>query len=212
MIKKIVTGEEARTKLLEGVSKLAKAVKITLGPKGRNVIVDELYVNPMVTNDGVTIARQVELEDEVENTGAQILRGACTKTNDIAGDGTTTATVLAERIFAEGQKCFSMGANPILLRNGIASAVEFVAEEVKKNRKMVENNADICQVASISSGSRATGELIAKAFESVGKDGVITIEEGNNVLSSLTILEGTRINRGYISPYMCADQTTLVAE
>ncbi|MCQ2564855.1 MAG: chaperonin GroEL [Clostridia bacterium] len=212
MIKKIVTGEEARTKLLEGVSKLANAVKITLGPKGRNVIVDELYTNPMVTNDGVTIARQVELEDEVENTGAQILRGACTKTNDIAGDGTTTATVLAERIFAEGQKCFSMGANPILLRNGITSAVEEVVEEVKKNRKMVENNADVCQVASISSGSRATGESIAKAFESVGKDGVITIEEGNNVLSSLTILEGTRINRGYISPYMCADQTTLVAE
>ncbi len=212
MIKKIENGENARKKLLNGVEKLSNAVKITLGPKGRNVIVDHVYINPLVTNDGVTIAKEIELEDEIENTGAMVLKGACTQTNDIAGDGTTTATVLAEVIFREGLKCLSTGANPILLRNGIQNAIIFVVGELKNKAHPVKDNNAICQVASISSGSRATGELIAKAFEEVGLDGVITIEEGNNMLSSLNVVEGTRINRGYISPYMCTDQIKMVAE
>lgn len=212
MIKKIVNGEVAKMKLLKGVETMSNAVKITLGPKGRNVIVDHIYINPLVTNDGVTIAKEIELDDEIENTGAMILRGACTKTNDIAGDGTTTATVLTEKIFREGLKSCTTGANPILLRNGIKEAVEFVVVELQKRAKPVKDNNAICQVASISSGSKSTGELLAKAFEEVGLDGVITIEEGNNVLSSLNVVEGTRINRGYISPYMCQDQTKMIAE
>ncbi len=212
MIKTIVNGEVAKMKLLKGVETMSNAVKITLGPKGRNVIVDHIYINPLVTNDGVTIAKEIELDDEIENTGAMILRGACTKTNDIAGDGTTTATVLTEKIFREGLKSCTTGANPILLRNGIKEAVEFVVVELQKRAKPVKDNNAICQVASISSGSKSTGELLAKAFEEVGLDGVITIEEGNNVLSSLNVVEGTRINRGYISPYMCQDQTKMIAE
>ena len=212
MIKTIVNGEVAKMKLLKGVETMSNAVKITLGPKGRNVIVDHIYINPLVTNDGVTIAKEIELDDEIENTGAMILRGACTKTNDIAGDGTTTATVLTEKIFREGLKSCTTGANPILIRNGIKEAVEFVVVELQKRAKPVKDNNAICQVASISSGSKSTGELLAKAFEEVGLDGVITIEEGNNVLSSLNVVEGTRINRGYISPYMCQDQTKMIAE
>lgn len=212
MIKKIETNEKAREKLLTGVEKLANAVKITLGPKGRNVIVDGIYQTPMITNDGVTIARQIELEDEVEDAGASILRGACVKTNDVAGDGTTTATILAEKIFAEGLKYFNSGANPILLRTGIKKATDFVVDSMQKNVKQVQDNNSICQIATISSGDFATGQLIAKAFEKVGLDGVITIEDGNNVVSTLNISDGTRINRGYISPYMCEDQNKLVAE
>lgn len=212
MIRKIETNEKARTKLLMGVEKLANAVKITLGPKGRNVVIDNVYYNPLITNDGVTIAKQIELEDEIENAGAAILRGACTKTNDIAGDGTTTATVLAEKIFSEGLKCFNTGANPILLRNGIKKACDFVVETMAKEAKPVKDNSSICQVATISAGDISTGELIAKAFEQVGLDGVITIEEGNCMVSSLNIAEGARINRGYISPYMCSDQDKMVAE
>ena len=211
-VKKIVNGEEARKKLLNGVEAVANSVKITLGPKGRNVILDDLYDIPLITNDGVTIAKNIHLEDEIENAGAQILMSACTKTNNIAGDGTTTATILAERIFSEGLKCFTTGANPILLRNGIKQAIEFVVEDVKTRSKQVKDNNSICQVASISSGSSSTGELIAKAFECVGLDGVITIEEGNNMISTLNVVEGTRINRGYISPYMCGDQQKMIAE
>ncbi len=213
MIEKIiVNGEEARAKLLKGVETLANAVKITLGPKGRNVIVDHVHSEPLVTNDGVTIAKEIVIPDEVEDTGAQILKGACTKTNDIAGDGTTTATVLAEKIFSEGLKCFNTGANPILLRNGIKKAVNKVVEYIKTKCKTVQDNNSICQVATISSGSEETGAIIAKAFEQVGLDGVITIEEGNNVLTTLNVVEGLRINRGYISPYMCLDQNKMIAE
>ncbi len=212
MIKKIVTGEQSRIKLLSGVKKVADAVKITLGPKGRNVIVDGVYANPLITNDGVTIAKQIELDDEIENAGALILKGACIKTNDIAGDGTTTATLLAEKIYSEGLKSFSLGANPILLRDGIKKAIEFTVENLRKSSKPVKDNLSISQIASISSGSKMTGDLIAKAYDSVGLDGVITIEEGSGLLSSMTILEGMRINRGYISPYMCHDQNKLVAE
>ncbi len=212
MIRNIETNEKAREKLLRGVEKLSNAVKITLGPKGRNVVIDRVYYEPMITNDGVTIAKQIELDDAIEDAGARILRGACTKTNDIAGDGTTTATILAEKIFSEGLKCFNTGANPILLRNGIKKATDFVVETMAKNVKKVEDNLSICQVATISSGDQETGKLLAKAFEQVGNDGVITIEEGNGMLSSLNIAEGTRINRGYISPYMCADQIKMIAE
>lgn len=213
MIEKIiVNGEEARMKLLKGVETLAGAVKITLGPKGRNVIVDHVRTEPIVTNDGVTIAKEIVIADEVENSGAEILKGACTKTNDIAGDGTTTATILAEKIFSEGLKCFTIGANPILLRKGIKSAIDVVVENIQKVSKPIKDNKDICQVATISSGSAETGAIIAKAFEEVGNDGVITIEDGNNVLTSLNVVEGLRINRGYISPYMCQDQNKMVAE
>ncbi len=212
MIRKIETNDVARKKLLQGVEKLAGAVKITLGPKGRNVVIDNIYLTPLITNDGVTIAKHIELEDEVENAGASILRGACTKTNDIAGDGTTTATILAEKIFWEGLKCFNTGANPILLREGIKKATAFVVDEMSKHVKPVKDNNSISQVATISSGDRTTGALIAKAFEEVGLDGVITIEEGNGMMSVLNVTEGTRINRGYISPYMCSDQEKMIAE
>ncbi|MBO5954746.1 MAG: chaperonin GroEL [Clostridia bacterium] len=213
MIEKIiVNGEDARRKLLRGVETLANAVKITLGPKGRNVIVDRVRDVPIVTNDGVTIAKEIVISDEVEDAGATILKGACTKTNDIAGDGTTTATVLAEKIFSEGLKSFTAGANPIMLRNGIKKAVNKVVDYIHSISKPVKDNTAICQVASISSGSKETGEIIAKAFECVGLDGVITIEDGNNMLTSLKVVEGMRINRGYISPYMCHDQTKMIAE
>ncbi|MBR6778985.1 MAG: chaperonin GroEL [Clostridia bacterium] len=213
MIEKIiVNGEEARMKLLKGVETLANAVKVTLGPKGRNVVVDHVFSEPLVTNDGVTIAKEVVLADEIENMGASVLKGACTKTNDVAGDGTTTATVLAEKIFTEGLKSFTTGANPILLRSGIKRAVAQVIETIRKTSRPVQDNNSICQVASISSGSPDTGAIIAKAFEEVGLDGVITIEDGNNVLTSLNVVEGFRINRGYVSPYMCADQNKLIAE
>ncbi len=213
MIEKIiVNGEEARKKLLQGVEKLAGAVKITLGPKGRNVVVDHVRDVPIVTNDGVTIAKEIVIPDEIEDTGAQILKGACTKTNDIAGDGTTTATVLAEKIFSEGLKSFTAGANPIMLRSGIKKAVNKVVDYIHSISKSVKDNNSICQVATISSGSEEIGAIIAKAFEKVGLDGVITIEDGNNILTTLKIVEGLRINRGYISPYMCQDQSKMIAE
>ena len=213
MIEKIIVqGEDARVKLLRGVETLANAVKITLGPKGRNVIVDHVKTTPIVTNDGVTIAKEIVIPDEIEDTGAQILKGACTKTNDIAGDGTTTATVLAEKIFSEGLKCFTTGANPILLRSGIKKAVSQVVDYIHKISRPVQDNNSICQVATISSGSVETGEILAKAFEKVGLDGVITIEDGNNMLTTLNVVEGLRINRGYVSPYMCRDQSKMIAE
>lgn len=213
MIEKIiVNGDEARKKLLKGVETLANAVKITLGPKGRNVIVDHVRNVPIVTNDGVTIAKEIVIPDEIEDTGAQILKGACTKTNDIAGDGTTTATVLAESIFSEGLKCSTTGANPILLRNGIKKATNQVVDFIQGLSRPVKDNTAICQVATISSGSKETGEIVARAFDEVGLDGVITIEDGNNMLTSLKIVEGLRINRGFISPYMCQDQNKQIAE
>ena len=213
MIEKIiVNGNTAKEKLLKGVETLASAVKITLGPKGRNVVVDHVFKEPLITNDGVTIAKEVVLADEVENIGAEVIKTACTRTNDIAGDGTTTATVLTEKIFAEGLKCSTMGANPILLRDGIKKAVGFVVNEISQDAQQVQDNLSICQVATISSGCKETGEIIAKAFESVGNDGVITIEDGSNMITSLNVVEGFRINRGYISPYMCADQNKLIAE
>ena len=213
MIEKIISmGEDARTKLNKGVEKLAGAVKITLGPKGRNVVLDHVRTEPIITNDGVTIANEITLSDEVEDAGAQILKTACVRTNNVAGDGTTTAIVLAEKIFSEGLKYSTTGANPILLRNGIKIATEKVVDYLLENSKPVKDNNAICQVASISSGSKETGAIIAKAYEEVGSDGVITIEDGNNVLTTLNVVEGLRINRGYVSPYMCSDQNKMIAE
>ncbi len=213
MIEKIIkTGDEARMGLLRGVETLANAVKITLGPKGRNVVVDHIKRVPIITNDGVTIAKEIRLKDEIEDAGVQILKGACTKTNDIAGDGTTTATILAEKIFSEGLKSFTTGANPILLRNGIKKAVDVVVDYLKSKSKPVKDNAAICQLASISSGSQEVGEIISKAYEKVGLDGVITIEEGNNTSTTMSVMEGLRINRGFISPYMCNDESMEQAE
>ncbi len=207
MSKIISFGDSARNKLLKGVQTLANAVKITLGPKGRNVILDHLNVNPTITNDGVTIAKQISLKDEIENMGAEVIRSASIKTNDIAGDGTTTATILTENIFSEGLKSFNLGANPILLRTGIKKAAKFVVECMQKQTKPVKDITAIKQLAAISSGSEQVGDIIAKAYEHVGKDGVISVEDGSSAITSLNIVEGTRINRGYISPYMCNDQT-----
>lgn len=210
--KKISMGDNAKLNLLKGVEKLADAVKITLGPKGRNVVVDHIKPEPIVTNDGVTIAKEIVLPDEFENAGAQILKNACVRTNDIAGDGTTTAMVLSEAIFKEGIKYLSTGANPIMLRNGIKKATNLIVEYLKTKSQTVKDNKSICQVATISSGSEEIGNLIAEAYEKVGLNGVISIDEGNGISSSLKIVEGLRINRGYISPYMCLDQQKLLAE
>ena len=213
MKQKIISvGDVAKCKLLKGVETLADAVKVTLGPKGRNVIVDRIFKSPIVTNDGVTIAKEIELADEIENAGAGIIKQACIRTNDIAGDGTTTAIVLAESIFKTGLKYLSVGANPILVRSGIKKAVDCVVESLKLKSKKVNTTEEICKVATISSGDENIGKLIAEAYDKVGKDGVITIEEGNGVCSVLNFVEGLKINRGYISPYMCADQNKMIAE
>lgn len=208
----VLNGEEAKLKLLKGVETLTNAVKITLGPKGRNAILNVNYISPLITNDGVSIAREINLNDPIENLGVKIIREACTKTNDVAGDGTTTATILAERIFCEGIKSFSLGCNPIMLRNGIKKAVDFVVKYIKDMAIPVKDNLAINQIAKISAGSEEVGKLIAYAFEQVGLDGVITIEEGNSSVDTLNIVEGARIQRGYISPYMCTDQVKLIAE
>lgn len=213
MIDRIIgMGDQARSKILKGVETLADAVKITLGPKGRNVILDHIDVFPVITNDGVTIAKEIELEDEIENMGAQVIKGACTRTNDIAGDGTTTATVLTERIFSEGLKSFTNGANPILLRNGIKKATEFVVGEIAKHCKPVKDIDAISQVATISSGSEETGKILADAFSEVGLDGIITIEDGSNTATTMRVTDGTRINRGFVSPYMCSDASKQIAQ
>ncbi len=208
----VLNGDEAKLKLLKGVETLSNAVKITLGPKGRNAILNINYTSPLITNDGVSIAREVKLNDPIEDLGVRIIREACTKTNDIAGDGTTTATILAERIFSEGIKSFSLGCNPIMLRNGIKKAVDCVVNYIKKMSIPVKDSKAINQVATISAGSEEVGRLISYAFEKVGLDGVITIEEGNSTENALNIVEGARLHRGYISPYMCSDQVKLIAE
>ena len=212
MSKLIEFNDVARAKMLKGATTLCNAVNITLGPKGRNVVIDRPYDSPLITNDGVTIAKEISLNDPVENLGASIIKGACVKTNDIAGDGTTTATVLAQKIFSEGIKYLNAGANPIMLREGMKKAVDYVIENVKVNVLKIEDNIAIKQIASVSSGSEETGELIANAFEKVGLSGVITLSDSPNMQTDLKIVEGMRLNRGYISPYMCTDTNKLVAE
>jgi chaperonin GroEL len=205
MAKQLLYSEDARRALERGVEGLARAVKITLGPKGRNVVLDKKFGSPTITNDGVSIAREIELENPFENMGAQLVKEVATKTNDVAGDGTTTATLLAEAIIKEGLKNVAAGANPMILRQGIERAVKVTVEAIKENSKPVESRAAIAQVAAISADSEEVGELIADAMERVGKDGVITVEESKGMGTTLDVVEGMQFDRGYISPYMVTD-------
>ena len=211
MAKEIKFGEDARRKLEEGVNKLANTVKVTLGPKGRNVILDKKFGSPLITNDGVTIAREIELEDAYENMGAQLVKEVATKTNDVAGDGTTTATLLAQAIIREGLRNVAAGANPMILKKGIEKAVEMAVEEIKGNSKMIESKEAIAQVASISASDENIGSLIADAMDKVGKDGVITVEEGKTMGTHLEVVEGMQFDRGYLSPYMVTDTEKMEA-
>ncbi len=212
MAKQIKYGEEARKLLENGVNQLADTVKITLGPKGRNVILEKKYSGPLVINDGVTIAKEIELKDPFENMGAQIIKEASTKTNDIVGDGTTTATVLAQAIIREGNKNVAAGANPIILRKGIDKAVEVCVNKLKSISTPVEGKKSIAQVASISAADDKIGALIADAMQKVGNDGVITVEESKTMKTELNVVEGMQFDRGYASPYMATDPDKMVAE
>ncbi len=212
MSKMMLQGEEARKKLEAGVNKLADTVKITLGPKGRNVVLGKKYALPLITNDGVTIAKEIELSDPFENLGAELIREVSVKTNDVAGDGTTTACVLAQAIIREGLKNFSAGANPIILKKGIFKAVDVACDELKKLSRTVSGSKDIEQVASISAGDKEIGQIIAKAMESVGSDGVITVEEAQTMETTLNIVKGMQFDRGYLSPYMSTNTEKMVAE
>ncbi|MEW6182183.1 MAG: chaperonin GroEL [Bacillota bacterium] len=210
--KDIVYRENARTAIERGVNALADAVKVTLGPRGRNVVLEKKFGSPQIVNDGVTIAREVELPDPLENMGAQLVKEVATKTNDIAGDGTTTAALLAQAIVREGMRNVTAGANPILIKRGIESAVEKVVDELKKSAKPVESKSAITQVATIAANNDSTiGELIAEAMEKVGKDGVITVEESKGMGTSLEVVEGMNFDRGYISPYMITDPERMEA-
>ncbi|MFZ5590918.1 MAG: chaperonin GroEL [Bacillota bacterium] len=209
--KEIIFREEARRALERGVNALAEAVKVTLGPKGRNVVLEKKFGAPMITNDGVTIAREIELKDPFENMGAQLVKEVATKTNDVAGDGTTTATVLAQAIVREGLKVVAAGANPMIVKRGIEKAVEKAVEGIKAAAKPVESRAAIAQVASISANDTSIGELIADAMEKVGKDGVITVEESKGMATTLEVVEGMNFDRGYISPYMITDTDKMEA-
>jgi len=211
MAKQIIFGEEARRSLEKGVNQLAEAVKITLGPKGRNVVLDKKFGSPTITNDGVTIAREIELEDAFENMGAQLVKEVATKTNDVAGDGTTTATVLAQAIIREGLKNVAAGANPMILKKGIEKAVVAAVDEIKKISKPIESKSAISQVASISAADKEIGNLIAEAMETVGNDGVITVEESQSMGTTLEVVEGMQFDRGYVSAYMITDSDKMEA-
>ena len=205
MAKEIKFAKDARASLEAGVNKLADTVKVTLGPKGRNVILDKKFGAPLITNDGVTIAKEIELEDKFENMGAQLVKEVATKTNDVAGDGTTTATVLAQAIIREGLKNVTAGSNPILLRKGIKKAVDVAVEELKNNSKEINTEEEIAQVGAISAGDEEVGKLIAEAMKTVGKDGVITIEESKSMVTELESVEGMQFDRGFVSAYMVND-------
>jgi len=211
MAKVIKFSEEARRAMLRGVDTLADAVKVTLGPKGRNVVLEKKFGSPLITNDGVTIAKEIELEDAFENMGAQLVKEVATKTNDVAGDGTTTATVLAQALIREGLKNVTAGASPIGLRKGIDKAVKVAVEELQKISKSIEGKQSIAQVAAISAADEEIGEQIAEAMEKVGKDGVITVEESRGFLTELEVVEGMQFDRGYVSPYMITDTDKMEA-
>src|SRR5690242_2754193 len=212
MAKNIVYGEESRRDLLSGVNRLADAVKVTLGPRGRNVVIEKKFGSPTITKDGVTVAKEIELEDKVQNTGAQMVREVASKTSDVAGDGTTTATVLAQSIFKEGVKTVAAGANPMALKRGIDKAVERAIEEIHRLAKDVKGNAMIAQVGTVSANGDATiGGIIAKAMDQVGKDGVITVEESRTMETSLEVVEGMQFDRGYLSPYFVTDAERMEA-
>ena len=212
MAKQLKYGEDARRALESGINALANTVKITLGPKGRNVVLDKKYGAPLITNDGVTIAKEIELEDPFENMGAQLIKEVATKTNDVAGDGTTTATLLAQAIVREGLKNLAAGANPMVLKNGIEAATDAAVEGLKEISRPISGKQAIAQVASISAGSEAIGQLISDAMEKVGKDGVITVEESKTMKTELTTVEGMQFDRGYASAYMVTDTDKMVAE
>ncbi|MCM0650761.1 chaperonin GroEL [Clostridium swellfunianum] len=211
MAKKIMYGEEARRAMQRGVDELANTVKITLGPKGRNVVLDKKFGAPLITNDGVTIAREIELEDPFENMGAQLVKEVATKTNDVAGDGTTTATLLAQAIIREGLKNVTAGANPMLIRSGINLAVSKAVEGIKKASRPIEGKEDIARVAAISAADEEIGKLIADAMEKVGNEGVITVEESKSMVTELDVVEGMQFDRGYVSAYMVTDTEKMEA-
>ncbi|MGB4479548.1 MAG: chaperonin GroEL [Caldicoprobacterales bacterium] len=212
MAKQLIYGEDARRALEKGVNALADTVKITMGPKGRNVVLDKKFGSPQIVNDGVTIAKEIELEDPYENMGAQLVKEVATKTNDIAGDGTTTATILAQSIIREGLKNVAAGANPMILKRGIEKAVEAAVESLKELSKPIEKKEAIAQVAAISAGDEKIGQLISDAMEKVGKDGVITVEESKSLLTELDVVEGMQFDRGYVSAYMVTDTEKMIAE
>ncbi|KOP66700.1 molecular chaperone GroEL [Bacillus sp. FJAT-18019] len=211
MAKDIKFSEDARRSMLRGVDALANAVKVTLGPKGRNVVLEKKFGSPLITNDGVTIAKEIELEDAFENMGAQLVKEVATKTNDVAGDGTTTATVLAQAMIREGLKNVTAGANPMVIRKGIDKAVRAAVAELQNIAKEVKNHQEIAQVASVSAADEEVGQLIAEAMDKVGKDGVITVEESRGFLTELEVVEGMQFDRGYISPYMITDTDKMEA-
>ena len=211
MAKTILNGVEARNALQHGIDKLADTVKITMGPKGRNVVLDKKYGAPLITNDGVTIAKEIELEDGAENMGAQLVKEVATKTNDAAGDGTTTATLLAQALIREGMKNVAAGANPMVLRKGISKAVDKAVESLKKNSKKVNGSLDIARVGAISAGDEVIGQLIADAMEKVSADGVITVEESKSAETYCEVVEGMQFDRGYLSPYMVTDTDKMEA-
>lgn len=211
MAKDIKFSEEARRSMLRGVDTLANAVKVTLGPKGRNVVLEKKFGSPLITNDGVTIAKEIELEDAFENMGAKLVAEVASKTNDVAGDGTTTATVLAQAMIREGLKNVTAGANPMGLRKGIEKAVVAAVEELKTISKPIEGKSSIAQVAAISAADEEVGQLIAEAMERVGNDGVITLEESKGFTTELDVVEGMQFDRGYASPYMITDSDKMEA-
>ena len=211
MAKKFKYGEDARKALETGVNTLANAVKITLGPKGRNVVLDKKYGAPLITNDGVSIAKEIELEDAFENMGAQLIKEVSVKTNDVAGDGTTTACVLAQAIIREGMKNVAAGANPVILNKGIKFACEKVVDCLKEISKPIESKNAIAQVASVSAGDESIGTLISDAMEKVGKDGVITVDESKTMQTNLSVVEGMQFDRGYASPYMVTNTDKMEA-
>ena len=211
MSKEILYGQEARAALLRGVDKLADTVKITLGPKGRNVVLEKKFGAPLITNDGVTIAKEIELEDAAENMGAQLVREVAVKTNDAAGDGTTTATLIAQALIHEGMKNVTAGANPMVLRKGMAKATEAAVAELKKQAKSVSGSADISRVGAISAGDDTIGQLIADAMDKVTADGVITVEESKSAETYSEVVEGMQFDRGYLSPYMATDTDKMEA-
>ncbi|HZR41010.1 MAG TPA: chaperonin GroEL, partial [Ktedonobacteraceae bacterium] len=212
MAKRLEFDEKARQSLKRGMDTLAAAVRVTIGPKGRNVVLDKKFGAPTITNDGVTIAREIELPDPFENMGAQLLKEAATKTNDVAGDGTTTATVLAHAIVNEGLRNLAAGANPMILRRGLEKGLEAIVAEIQAASKPVETREQIAQVAAISAGDAEIGDLIAEVMEKVGKDGVITVEEGRGIVTEKEYTEGMQFDRGFISPYMATNQERTLAE
>ena len=211
MSKEILYGEEARKALQRGVDQLANTVKITLGPKGRNVVLDKKFGSPLITNDGVTIAKEIELDDAFENMGAQLVKEVSTKTNDVAGDGTTTATLLAQALIREGMKNVAAGANPMGVKRGMQQAVDTVVKAVEANSKQVSGTEDIASAATISAGDAQIGKLIAEAMEKVSADGVITVEESKTAETYSEVVEGMQFDRGYITPYMVTDTDKMEA-